>query len=371
MANKDRVKIGIIGSQFQADIHATSLQIMPEEAELIAVSSPSAGNAAAFAKKFGVQRVFTDYREMLKEKDIEMVSICAPNGLHAQMTKDIAASGKHIVCEKPLAMTIAEGEEMIAAAKKHNVLLMYGEELLFTPKYRKAKEMADAGAFGKIYLVKQSEKHFGPHSEWFWDVNRSGGGALMDLGCHGIAFCYWFLGRSAMKSIYCHMGTYVHGDKTSAEDDCLCIIEFEGGATALIETSWAHRGGMDDRIEVHGSEGVTYANLHMGNALTTYSEKGYGYAVEKAPSTTGWTYPVFEELWNYGTPQELHHFARCVRGKETPIITGEDGLVVMHALNAGYASAGEGRKISFPFVAPSAGKPIDLWLNGPAMIKKQ
>jgi predicted dehydrogenase len=109
----------------------------------------------------------------------------------------------------------------------------------------------------------------------------------------------------------------------------------------------------------------------MGNALTTYSEKGYGYAVEKAPSTTGWTDPVFEELWNYGTPQELHHFARCVRGKETPIITGEDGLVVMRALNAGYASAGEGRKISFPFVAPSAGKPIDRWLNGPAMIKRQ
>ena len=139
--------------------------------------------------------VFTDYREMLKEKDIEMVTIAAPNSLHAQMTKDCAAAGKHIVCEKPLAMTIAEGEEMIAAAKRHSVLLMYGEELLFTPKYLKAKEMADAGAFGKIYLVKQSEKHFGPHSEWFWDVNRSGGGALMDLGCHGIAFCYWFLGR--------------------------------------------------------------------------------------------------------------------------------------------------------------------------------
>ena len=75
---------------------------------------------------------------------------------------------------------------------------------------------------------------------------------------------------------------------------------------------------MDDRIEVFGAAGVTYANLHMGNALPTYSENGYGYAVEKAPTTKGWTYPVFEELWNYGTPQELTHFARCVRGKETP-----------------------------------------------------
>src|SRR2546423_8470023 len=366
MANEGKVKVGIIGSQFQADIHAASLQIMPEAAEVVAVASPTPGNATAFAKKFGVPRVFTDYREMLKEKDIEMVTIAAPNSLHAQMTKDSAAAGKHIVCEKPLAVTIAEGEEMISAAKQHGVLLMYGEELLFTPKFLKAKEMADAGAFGKIHLIKQSEKHFGPHSEWFWDVNRSGGGALMDLGCHGIAFSYWFLGRSPITSVYCQMGTYVHGNKTQGEDDSICNLEFANGAVGMIENSWAKRGGMDDRIEVFGSEGVTYANLHMGNSLPTYSEKGYGYAVEKAPTTTGWTYPVFEELWNYGTPQELTHFARCVRGKETPQATGEDGLVVMHALYAGYASAGEGRKILLPFNAPPVKKPIDLWLNGAA-----
>jgi predicted dehydrogenase len=127
----------------------------------------------------------------------------------------------------------------------------------------------------------------------------------MDLGCHGIAFCYWFLGRTPIKTVYCQMGTYVHGDKTKAEDESLCILEFANGAVGLIENSWARRGGMDDRIEVFGEAGVTYANLHMGNALPTFSENGYGYAVEKAPTTKGWTYPVFEELWNYGTPQEL------------------------------------------------------------------
>src|SRR6202022_4950241 len=213
MGNNGRVKVGIIGSRFQADIHAASFQIMPHEAEVVAIASPTPGNAAALAKRYNIPRVFTDYREMLKERDIEMVSICAPNSLHAEMTKDIAAAGKHIICEKPLAMTIAEGEEMIAVAKRHGVLLMYGEELFFTPKYLKAKEMADAGAFGKIHLVKQSEKHFGPHSPWFWDVNRPGGGAFMDLGLTGLPFCYWFLGRSPIKSVYFQMGTYVHGDK--------------------------------------------------------------------------------------------------------------------------------------------------------------
>src|SRR3979490_2562332 len=132
MSKSGKVKVGIIGSQFEADIHAASFKIASEEAEVVAVASPTPGNAAALAKRYGIPRVFTDYREMLKERDIEMITIAAPNQLHAQMTKDIAAAGKHIVCEKPLAMTIAEGEEMIAAAKRHGVLLLYGADFLFT-----------------------------------------------------------------------------------------------------------------------------------------------------------------------------------------------------------------------------------------------
>ena len=363
MDKTGKVKVGIIGSQFEADIHACAFKIAPEEAEVVAVASPTPGNAAALARKYAIPRVFTDYRKMLQEPDIEMITIAAPNYLHAEMAIACAEAGKHIVCEKPLAMTVGEGEQMLAAARQHGVLLMYAEELFFTPKYVKAKEMADAGAFGKVHLVKQSEKHFGPHSPWFWDVRRSGGGAFMDLGCHGIAFCYWFLGRPSIKSVYCQMGTFVHGDKTQGEDECLCILNFANGSVGLVENSWARRGGMDDRIEVYGDAGVTYGNLHMGNALPTYSETGYGYAVEKAPTTKGWSYPVFDELWNYGIPQEMLHFSRCVKGKETPLATGEDGLVVLEALYAGYASAAAGRRIDLPFNPGSAKKPIDFWLD--------
>ena len=102
---------------------------------------------------------------------------------------------------------------------------------------------------------------------------------------------------------------------------------------------------MDDRIEVYGDRGLAYANLHMGNALNLYSESGYGYAVEKATSTSGWSFPVFEELWNYGFPQEMHHFARCVRGKEEPIATGADGRLAQLAMFAAYQSAGSGRRV--------------------------
>lgn len=364
MALTERVKVGIIGSRFEAEAHLAAFQMASEEAEVVAIASPTPGNAEAMARKFGVPRVFHDYREMLQEKDIEMVTITAPNSLHAQMTVDIANAGKHVVCEKPLCMTLEEADWMIDTCRQKGVLLMYAEELFFTPKYVKAKQMADDGAFGKVFLVKQSEKHFGPHSEWFWDANRSGGGALMDLGCHGIAFCYWFLNRPAIKSVFCQMGTYVHGAKTKCEDNSICVIEFEGNAVGMVENSWARRGGMDDCIEVYGEGGVTYADLHMGNALPTYSEYGFGYAVEKAPTTKGWTYPVYEELWNYGFPQEMRHFARCVRGKDEPICTGEVGRVVQEALYAGYESARTGGKVNLPFRPTGVKRPIDLWLGG-------
>ncbi|HTL55573.1 MAG TPA: Gfo/Idh/MocA family oxidoreductase [Candidatus Limnocylindrales bacterium] len=365
MANKGRVKVGIIGSQFEADIHADSFRIMPDEAEVVAVASPTPGNAERFAKKHKIPRVFTDYRQMLAEPDIEMVTIAAPNTLHAQMTIDAAKVGKHVVCEKPLCMTLEEADLMIATCKRQGVLLMYAEELYFTPKYVKAKQMADEGAFGKVYLVKQTEKHSGPHAPWFWDVTRSGGGVFMDMGCHGIAFCWWFLGRPKLKSVLCHMGTYVHADKTKGDDECLCILDFENGAKGVVEDSWARRGGMEDRIEVYGEGGLTYADLHMGNALPTYSEYGYGYAVEKAPTTKGWSWPVFEELWNYGFPQEMHHFARCVRGKDSPQATGEDGRFVQEVLYAGYQSAGQGALVKLPFRPKGVKRPIDLWFKGP------
>jgi predicted dehydrogenase len=358
-----KVKVGIIGSQFEADIHAASFQIMPEEAEVVAVASPTPGHPKALAKKYGIPRVFHDYKAMLAERDIEMVTIAAPNALHAAMTIDAANAGKHVVCEKPLCMTLEEADAMIDACRRQGVLLMYAEELFFCPKYVQAKRMADEGAFGRVHLVKQSEKHSGPHGDWFWDVSRSGGGVFMDMGCHGIAFCYWFLNRPAIKDVYCQMNTQVHSDKTRGEDECLCILTFENGAVGLIENSWTRLGGMDDRVEVYGSSGLTYANLHMGNSLPTYSEPGYGYAVEKAPSTKGWSYPVYEELWNYGFPQEMHHFARCVRGKDTPIATGEDGRVVQEVLLAGYRSARMGAKVGLPYRPSGIKHPIDLWLG--------
>src|SRR5207244_1374355 len=113
----------------------------------------------------------------------------------------------------------------------------------FAPKYVKAKQLADEGAFGRVHLVKQGEKHSGPHSDWFWDVEQSGGGAVMDLGCHGIAFCWWFLGKPKVKSVYSQMATQVHQARTQGDDEAVTIIDFENSAVGTVESSWHRAGG--------------------------------------------------------------------------------------------------------------------------------
>ena len=128
----------------------------------------------------------------------------------------------------------------------------------------------------------------------------------------------------------------------------------------MAEESWTKLGGMDDKSEIHGTEGQAYADLIQGNSILTYSNKGVGYAVEKAGNTVGWSFVLPEEEWNYGFPQEFAHFVDCVKNDKTPLVTGEDGRAVLEAIFAAYESAGTGRKVELPFNT-DAKKPIDLW----------
>ena len=105
---------------------------------------------------------------------------------------------------------------------------------------------------------------------------------------------------------------------------------------------------MDDRAEIYGSKGNTCADLLRGTSLTTYSDAGYGYAVEKAETTVGWTFTMYEESWNYGFPQEMQHFVDCVQRDEQPLVTGEDGRAVLEVIYAAYLSAGTGKAIDLP-----------------------
>jgi len=316
------VRVGLIGSQFISTIHAESLQKCPQ-AVLSAVASPTPGNAEKLAKHFGIPKAYLNYRQMLANPDIQMVVVGAPNDLHCQIVVDAAAAGKHVVIEKPLCLNLGEADQMIAACRKAGVKLMYAEELCFAPKYVRLKQLLDSGALGQPTLLKQSEKHDGPHAAHFWDVNRSGGGVTMDMGCHAIEFFRWMLGRPAIKSVYAHMSTQVHGEKTQGDDNSILILEFVSGVIAVAEESWTKLGGMDDRAEVHGSRGVAYADLLHGNAIETYSAQGYDYAVEKAGSTK--SDDVIDALIGVSVPNLTGGFSTMMPNHHItkPVLIGE------------------------------------------------
>lgn len=353
------VSVGLIGSQFISTIHAESLRAC-SQARLAAVASPTPGNAERLAERFTIPKTFTDYCELLRLPEIQMVVVGVPNHLHCRVVLDAAAAGKHIVIEKPLCLNLAEADQMISACRTAGVKLMYAEELCFAPKYVRLKQLLDSGSLGQPTLLKQSEKHDGPHAAHFWDVDRSGGGVMMDMGCHAIEFFRWMLNRPPIKSVYAQMSTQVHGDKTRGDDNTILILEFANGVIAVAEESWTKLGGMDDRAEVHGSAGVAYADLLHGNAIETYSAGGYDYAVEKAGSTKGWSFTIYEEAWNYGFHHEMAHFVDCVQNDKQPLVTGEDARAVLEVIFAAYESARTGQKVALPFHT-TAKRPIDLW----------
>ena len=359
-----KTNVLILGSGFIADIHTESYQRFVPDAEVVGVYSRNLEKVQEFAEQHGIENAFTDLEQAITQSGCDVVDICLPNFLHHQAVLAAAKAKKHVIIEKPFAMNLEEADEMIQACKDAQVKLMYAEELCFAPKYERARKLVNEGSIGEIYQMRQCEKHSGPHSDWFYKGEKSGGGSLMDMGCHGIAWFRWMLGGSPkVKSVYAHMQRpLIHEERANVEENSICMVEFENGAIGIAENSWAKLGGMDDRVEIYGTGGVIFADLFMGNSALTYSESGYGYAMEKASSTKGWTFTIFEEAFNQGYPQELRHFIQCVREDKEPLVTGEDGRAVLEIMCAAYASAKSGAKVSLPLVE-HRDKPIDYWLG--------
>ena len=356
----ERTKVAILGTGFIANIHMESYSRFVPEAQVVAVYSRDENKTKAFAKTHCIPAWYTDMDKIIAESGAQVIDVCVPNYLHHQACMKAAAANKHVIVEKPLALTLEEADEMIDVCKKRGVLLCYAEELCFAPKYERVRSLVEAGAVGKIYMLKEGEKHSGPHSPWFYKKETAGGGVMMDMGCHGIAWFRWMTKNSPVKTVYADMKTVMHN--TECEDNAVCILEFENGVTAIVETSWARHGGMEDFIEVYGDKGVSYADLFQGNSALTYSIDGYDYASEKAGNSKGWTFTIFEEVFNQGYPHELKHFITCVREGKQPVVTGEDGRAVLEIIYAAYASAKSGAKVNLPF-SQKVKYPIELLLG--------
>lgn len=360
------VRLGLVGAGFVAGVHAEALREVAG-ARVTRVAGRDPGRVEAFARAHGIPAWETDWRALVTAADVDAVLVLVPNDLHAEVTLAAAAAGKHVLVEKPLCPTLEQADAMIAACARAGVLLAYGEQLCFTPKYERLRQLAREGAFGRVYHLRQAEKHSGPHSPWFWDVRRSGGGALMDMGCHAFGWFRWVLGPDYRPvEVLCRCDTHMHADRTQGEDHALALVTFANAAgevvTAQAEESWAKPGGMDDRAEVYGTGGVGYADLFQGSSDLVYSADGYGYALEKAGGSRGWSFALAEEVHQQGYPHEMADFVAAIAQGRPPRQTGEDGRAVLAMLLGAYASAGRNAAVALPLApVPRDALPVSLW----------
>ena len=303
-----------------------------------------AGEPAARAYAFGA------LPELLQDPRVTLVFVNSPNCLHAAHALAALEAGKHVVVEKPLCLALDEADSLVAAAARRGRVLGYAENLCFSPLYRRARELVRQGAVGRVLWARQVEKHGGPYSPWFFERNEAGGGALMDMGCHGIEALRFVFDRPVVRAVSARLATTLHADKTRLDDDAEVRLELADGVTLVSESSWAVKSGMQSTLEVHGADGTLFVDL-LGET---------GLRVVKPGGSV--TRPPVDPLLEHGYLGELEHFLAAARGAACEE-TGADGRAVLEILLAAYASAGQGgREVALPF-RPPAGvtHPVDLW----------
>ncbi len=358
MTENSKIGIAIAGTGFIGQVHLKAMMDLPD-VYVRAVYGRDPEKATEMAEKAGVPRSYSDFDRMLADPTVDCVVLGVPNFQHADFTLRAIRAGKHVICEKPLAMNLEEAAAMIKASRRRRVVLGYAEELVFIPKFLRAVQLAGQG-IGTVYHARQVEKHDGPYSPWFFDPKTAGGGCVMDMGCHSIELLRFVKGKQAVQWVQAWMDTYLHKDKTSMEDHVVIMMGFEDGSVAQAEASWALRGGMDSRLEIYGTEGVVYADLLKGMGLRAYSQTGFEDMWEP---NRGWVYPAYEWDWQNGYPQEDQHFLECIRQGTRPKESGDDGFAVLELIYAAYHSAAIGRRVFLPFRPAGIPYAVDLWLN--------
>ncbi len=228
---------------------------------------------------------------------------------------------------------------MLEAVEKAGIFAGYLEDLVYMPKTLKAVDSVQKGALGKILWVRSRETHPGPHSDWFWDLEKAGGGAIVDMGCHCIEIIRNFIGKDIRPvEVICTSDTMVH--PIEAEDHGIGLIRFATGALGQFEVNWTFRGGMDLRDEVSGTEGTIWLNhwLRTGYEMFTTGGMG-GYVAEKAESDKGWLFPVGDEVNALGYNHMFQDMFRAFEEGTSPMETFYDGYVVNAIIDACYKSS--------------------------------
>jgi predicted dehydrogenase len=331
--------ITMLGTGFIADFYATTLHGQRSRDRVRVVYSRSDERRRAFCERWGIPESTADMEAAIRHPETDVVVVALPNHLHEEAVKAVAAAGKAVLVTKPLGRNAEEAERMLEAVEKAGVFGGYLEDLAYTPKALKAVAAVEGGALGDVTWVRSREAHPGPHSAWFWDGRLTGGGAIVDLGCHCIEIIRSFVGKGNRPlEVLCHTDTLVH--PIEDEDNAVAFIKFESGAIGQFEVSWTFRGGMDLRDEVAGTQGTIWLNhfLRTGYEMFTAGGTG-GYVAEKAETAAGWLFPVGDEVSELGYVDMFTDMFQAMETGRAPRETLYDGYVVNAVIDAAYRSA--------------------------------
>ncbi len=342
------LKIGIIGAKFAGSFHVECWQTVAG-ASIVAVADIDDKAREDFRARYQIPRGYDDYHKLLDDPQVEVVDICLPNFLHAEVAIAAMQAGKNVVCEKPFATTLQDGQRIVEAQIKTGCRYFYAEDWIFAPALVRAKSIVAEGGIGKLLYLKGKESHFGSHSPFAREKRYCGGGCVIHLAVHPIGFFHHLLGKPATVMGRCSGGgasNLLH-EEFEGEDWGVGIMSYADGIQVVVEGNYVTRGGMDDSVEIYGSGGVIKADLTFGSPLSVFSHEGYGYAVEKADFTHGWTRPALDEHHSLGYKDELAHFKACILEEAEQIggTSAEDGFQVLRIIDAIYRSHREGRQI--------------------------
>jgi predicted dehydrogenase len=324
---------GLIGMFYTKTLHRNrSLD------QVAVVYSRTEERAKQFASEWNIPKYTTNLEDAINDPDTDVVVIGLPNNLHEEAVRLAAKAGKHILCTKPLGRNADEGQRMLKMVEEAGVFGGYLEDLAYTPKTLKAMQSVRNGAIGKILWGRSRETHSGPHSDWFWNKELSGGGAIVDLGCHCIEIIRNFIGKDVRPvEVMCWADTQVH--PIDAEDSAIGLVKYASGAIGQFEVSWAFRGGMDLRDEISGTKGTIWLNHWMRTGFEMFTAEGEtDYVAEKAESETGWLFPVGDEIGSLGYITMFDDMLDSIDNGKQPMESFYDGYVVNAIMDAAYRS---------------------------------
>ncbi|OXS73422.1 Gfo/Idh/MocA family protein [Domibacillus enclensis] len=255
-----KIKVGVIGCGSIAKHRHIPEHAANENVEIVAFCDIVEERAQEYADQYNA-KAYTSFEELLKNEEVDAVSVCTPNSLHAPISIAALNAGKHVLCEKPMATSAEEADAMIAAAEKNGKKLMIAHNQRFVASHAKARSIIESGALGKIYSFRTAFGHGGPENwsadgsnSWFFKKELAFIGAMGDLGVHKTDLLRYLIGEE-----FTEVAAFVEGsakENSTVDDNAVCILKSESGMIGTLAASWAYNGGEDNSTVFYAENGI-------------------------------------------------------------------------------------------------------------------